>query len=1050
MAGDYTRFRYNPLKDTSGVLMQQGRVLLDQDWNEYVQLQDRRWRAETMDIMGRAVVPAETPQGFELKFVGGKLTIGIGRMYVDGLLAENHGLDPADPTKRKYDPILGELVGTQPLPYDQQPYFPSAILPPLPTGTDPHVVYLDVWERELTYLEDAGLVDQAVAVDTATRIQTVWQVKVLADVAGSVDCPAPLPDSLTSPSAGQLTTAAAGVPSSTDPCIVPANGGYRGSGNRCYRIEIHTGGPMGTAQFKWSRDNASVATAVTGINAALDTLTVVLTKRDSVLRFQPNDWVEVTDDFRYFQGLPGEMRQVAAVDDVNLTIQLKTALPAGEFDPTKPARHTRVVRWDQSGIVRDPIGNVIVDVDTNGGLIPVPAAGTTVVLEDGIQVTFALDPAISSGAFKNLDYWIFSARVIDASVELLDKAPPIGIHHHFAKLGFINSTTVLSDCRVIWPPPSGESCDCSVCVSAASHNSGAFTLQAAINKVQGLGGGKVCLGPGIYNITDTVMVSGANAIEISGHGLPNLVAQGLLPPKPIMQIEKSVDITLEDIAFLGPVADPNHPPIPGVVLVDSLFVRIKRCLFSSFVPSAGAAPGPGGALAALLPAIGMAGFVMNAAIHDNFFNNVRVGIGTVAATSPEAPFLAYSSIRNNDMVCSDAGVAFSDPKVVASLSEVSLADNFVSSVVGFELRGFGLDVFIERNSFVISANPAGAVPSPSNAAIICSASQARISNNQIAGARDPGQNGIVLDWPSIYGTQIVGNHIDGLSGDGILVKTRTKLLATIIAQNQLLNLGGAGIKKEAGGFALDLDITGNSLSFVALSGTEKSAMVAIWLLSVAFNVNVSENVIEVVGPDPQISASRAGIEMNAVVDVRIAGNRIVDIGPPNAVNFSGGIILPATIGRADMVDNEVRRASIPPANSTDPSPWSALLMGYVIGDVNVRGNQLESFGGISTAMLLFARSCVFSDNQCFLDNSAAAPLTRLVVELFAGNIIVSGNFVQVPVSNVLGGAPPVVVDLKPADVNKNMTVLGNITSGLIHAGAGLLTLPWQPLNAINI
>src|SRR5260221_415625 len=108
MAGDYTRFRYDPLKDTTGVLMQQGRVLLDQDWNEYVQLQDRRWRAETIDIVGRAVVPADAP-GFELKFVSGKLTTGIGRMYVDGLLAENHGTDATDPAKRKYDSILGEL-----------------------------------------------------------------------------------------------------------------------------------------------------------------------------------------------------------------------------------------------------------------------------------------------------------------------------------------------------------------------------------------------------------------------------------------------------------------------------------------------------------------------------------------------------------------------------------------------------------------------------------------------------------------------------------------------------------------------------------------------------------------------------------------------------------------------------------------------------------------------------------------------------------------------------------------------------------------------------
>src|ERR1035438_7441346 len=134
MAGDYTRFRYNPLTDTTGVQMQQGRVLMDQDWNEYVQLQDRRWRAETMDIMGRAVVPIDTKTAFEILIGGTSFTIGIGRMYVDGLLAENHGIDPTKPAKRIYDPILGELVGTAPIPYEQQPYYP--VFPPFPADGD--------------------------------------------------------------------------------------------------------------------------------------------------------------------------------------------------------------------------------------------------------------------------------------------------------------------------------------------------------------------------------------------------------------------------------------------------------------------------------------------------------------------------------------------------------------------------------------------------------------------------------------------------------------------------------------------------------------------------------------------------------------------------------------------------------------------------------------------------------------------------------------------------------------------------------------------------
>jgi hypothetical protein len=1001
-----------------------------------------------MDIVGRAVVPSNTPTGFQILIAGTNLTIGRGRMYVEGLLAENHGTGPTE-----YDPILGEVRGTLPIPYDQQPYFPNP--PALPGDNNPHLVYLDVWERELTYLEDPNLIDKAVAVDTGTLLQTVWQVKVLGDIPANTDCSTP-PQTVppwvvaTAPSAGRLTTAAAGVPKSTDPCIVPANGGYRGSGNRCYRIEIHTGGPMGTAQFKWSRDNASVATVITGINATRDTLTVVLTKRDSVLRFRPNDWVEVTDDFRYFQGLPGEMRQVAVVDDVNLTVQLKSPLPAGEFDATQPDRHTRVVRWDQSGIVRDPLGNVIVDVDTNNGLIPVPAAGTTIVLEDGIQVTFSIDSTMPVGAFRPLDYWMFDARVVDASIEILTQAPPRGILHHYAWLGFVTFPNKVTDCRVFWPPDMGESCDCSVCVSALSHNSGALTLQSAINTVQGKGGGKICLGPGIYNIAETVMVSGANAIQISGHGLPNLVAGALLSPqKPILLIQKAVDVTVEDIAFFGPPADPNQPPVPGVVLLDSLFVRINRCLFSGFAVGDAAGAGPGTLQNALSPAIGIAGFAWNATIRDNFFNNVRVAIGPVPAVSIQAPFLAYSSIQNNDMVCTEAGLTFADPNAVASFLEVSFADNSVSGIIGFQFRGFGLDVSIERNSFVVNATSAGAGPSPANAAIICSASQARISNNQISGApRNPGQDGIVLDWPAIYGTQIVGNHIDGLSGTGVLVNKSTVLLETIIARNQLLKLSAAGIKMETGSSSFDLDITDNSLAFVGLTSADQSAMVGIWLLGESFNVDVNQNVIEVVGPNPNVNASRAGIRLSLAADVRVADNRIVDIGPAGAVSISAGVLLPSAVGRVDLVDNEVRRATIPPPNSADPSPWSALLLGDVVGDVNVRGNLLESFGGAPTAQLLFARSCIFSDNQCLLDNSAAAALPRLVVELSAQAIIASGNFVQTPV--VASGAPPTVMSLKPLDVTKNLTVLGNITSGLIQAGTSTLAAPWLPLNAINV
>src|SRR3954454_11054643 len=124
MGADLSRGRFDPLRDFAGVVLQQGRLLLDADFNEYVALLDRRLRAETCDLTsfgpdanhaGTAWVPRQTPDGFRVTASGGGLSIGRGRMYVDGLLAENHGI-----TQTGFDSLLAERTGTADTPYTQQ------------------------------------------------------------------------------------------------------------------------------------------------------------------------------------------------------------------------------------------------------------------------------------------------------------------------------------------------------------------------------------------------------------------------------------------------------------------------------------------------------------------------------------------------------------------------------------------------------------------------------------------------------------------------------------------------------------------------------------------------------------------------------------------------------------------------------------------------------------------------------------------------------------------------------------------------------------------
>jgi Family of unknown function (DUF6519) len=453
MGADFSRVRFNPLRDYAGVELQQGRVLTDADANELMAITDRRLRALASDMFARATASSTTPDAFKITVAKGALLIGKGRLYVDGLLAENHGATSTDPAKRLFDDLLGEPRFADPVRYDTQPYLPSA--PALPTGGR-HLVYLDVWDREVTHLEQPDLIDSALGVDTTSRVQTVWQVRALANDAGAgITCGSPdanVPGwrAVIAPSTGVLSTG--------------TSGGYRGLENQLYRVEIHDAGQPGAgATFKWSRDNASmgsrVASVISGTELELETLS-----RDK-LHFNIGDWVEIIDDVRELSQAPGEMRRITVIDAtrrIQFTPALPTAMLPGSFpDSVFPrVRHLRVRRWDQKGQVfrSDPDGMPVQvqDLDATGstGLIAVPAAGVTLLLENGATVSFA---SMGTAGFRAGDYWVFAARTADASVEILDGAPPRGIHHHYARLGLLDvAAGTVTDCRNSWPPRGGD------------------------------------------------------------------------------------------------------------------------------------------------------------------------------------------------------------------------------------------------------------------------------------------------------------------------------------------------------------------------------------------------------------------------------------------------------------------------------------------------------------------------------------------------------------------------------------------------------------------
>ncbi|MBI4003188.1 MAG: right-handed parallel beta-helix repeat-containing protein [Nitrospira defluvii] len=531
-------------------------------------MQDRRWRAETIDVVGRCGVPSETPDGFKIELSGGELTVGQGRIYVEGYLAENHGIAPV------FEPTLEEGYGTAALPIKDQPYGGPVVVPPQVRS----LVYLDVWRREVTHLQAPDLIEPAVNVDSTTRYQTAWQVKVLGTIPPDVTCETPLAEIPNWPvanlsSAARLTTGTVAVVTEPDPCLVPPTGGYRGLENHLYRVEVHSAGTT-TVRVKWSRENAHVATSIIEILAGRTGVRVESLGRDDVLRFKTGDWVEFTSDSREFSGLPGEMRKVT-VDDANRTMTFSPALPAADFSQgvVDAANHLRVIRWDQSGIVRKPDGSELINLDsTADGLIELSAANPGFLLEHGIQVTMSLLPG---GTAHSGDYWCFAARTADADIETLDAAPPVGLHHHFCHLAIIEPDGDIHDCRTVFPPLTELTPGCCTVVVRPGED-----IQAAIDSLSDAGG-CVCLKVGDHDIQAPIRIEKSN-VSLHGETLGARVLRNNGPE--VLRITHPDGLFLENVTVSGISFELETKGIQGqgmqaMVVVDRCRqTAIERCV----------------------------------------------------------------------------------------------------------------------------------------------------------------------------------------------------------------------------------------------------------------------------------------------------------------------------------------------------------------------------------------------------------------------------------------------------------------------------------------
>jgi len=406
MTPDISRDTFDPLKRFSRVVMQQGRVQLDSDWNEQAEILIHTIRQMFVDLVGPYAAPPAPdpdPDNFQIGLLPippsgatdttiKDLSVSKGQYYVAGILCDSTNFKDDEMTysKQRFVDVSNDLAQL--------------------AQKFPFLVYLDVWEEPVTALDDPELREEALGgPDTTARTQVRWAIRAEAvdgalDRGGTITPPpsgshpgtpstktfkdkpdpskefASLPNDSPawSPESGDSSqrwgwlrarVSSPGGSDASDPCAIAPSAQFRGTENQLYRVEIHSEGELvfdsanakvNTPTFKWSRDNGMVAFIITKVDGSDTPWTVYLQDfgRDSRFSLDVGDWVEIIDrEARPVDGAAAsDLLRVTAVDPIDRSVILERPLvngatgvpPVIAYDKTAIATKKPILRrWDQ-------------------------------------------------------------------------------------------------------------------------------------------------------------------------------------------------------------------------------------------------------------------------------------------------------------------------------------------------------------------------------------------------------------------------------------------------------------------------------------------------------------------------------------------------------------------------------------------------------------------------------------------------------------------------------------------------------------------------------
>lgn len=465
MKGDFTRDTFDATRHFSRVLMQQGRVQLDADFNEQIEILLYQMRMAMVDLIGPYGGPANPDgsanQAFKITANGSDIIIKPGRYYVQGLLC----LNTLEATYKNYREV-------------NKTYY----------------AYLDLWERHITHVQDDRIREKALGgPDTCTRAQITWRtiLKDLGELGSgfTATCAGAKKwvDSLPMLSSALIKARLRPEKGNDDACSLPPESRYRGVENQLYRIELHQSGvawngtvgsdgkPAGNimqaATFKWSRDNGSIVFPI--VHQQGNIVTVQSLGKDERTSLKIGDWIEIMDDDHELQGVPGILAQVDKVDLVEMTVTLKLPddVPSSGYSwpayDEKSINHPLLRRWDHQALEGLTLYQGAILITESGD----PENGW-IEIENGIEVQFQPPALTLPRLYRTADYWLIPARVATGKIEWPPKLdteglsirdaqgheipegiPPHGIRHRYAPLAVVMpGTQPPIDCRCTFHP----------------------------------------------------------------------------------------------------------------------------------------------------------------------------------------------------------------------------------------------------------------------------------------------------------------------------------------------------------------------------------------------------------------------------------------------------------------------------------------------------------------------------------------------------------------------------------------------------------------------